>query len=399
VDPAGDPVSGLSGLASRWPWPAGLGPLPLLLIVLTVVTGVVDAVSYVALGHVFVANMTGNVVFLAFALAGASGLSAPASLAALGAFLIGALAGGRIGSLSHRHRGRHLRNATTLALPFLLVAIITAAATGQPVSQGARYLIIVALAISMGIQNATARRLAVPDLTTTVLTLTLTGIGADSRLVGGPGAHGARRLISVGAMFAGALVGALLVIHVDLVVPLALATLLVAVTALVVARLSARDCAWSLPPAAAEQNAQAGTAAPGAMTLDAPEPPSGPGMLELKRFRDALLNLHRELLQAQRIEVERITGRMNSGEWLSAAIDDTRFAWLQDLTSLIAQVDEVIGSGGMPDPGGSAGELKGRARVLVAPPDPATEFGARYLRALQDDPDVVLAHRDVTALL
>ncbi|HEY8808806.1 MAG TPA: DUF1275 family protein, partial [Solirubrobacterales bacterium] len=66
----------------------------MLLILLTMVTGVVDAVSYVALGHVFVANMTGNVVFLGFALAGAPGLSAPASIAALGAFLLGAIAGG-----------------------------------------------------------------------------------------------------------------------------------------------------------------------------------------------------------------------------------------------------------------------------------------------------------------
>ena len=73
-----------------------------MLILLTVVTGVVDAVSYIALGHVFVANMTGNVVFLGFALAGASGLSAPASIAALGAFLVGAVAGGRIASRSPR---------------------------------------------------------------------------------------------------------------------------------------------------------------------------------------------------------------------------------------------------------------------------------------------------------
>ena len=63
------------------------GPLAPMLVGLTVVTGVVDAVSYLTLGHVFVANMTGNVVFIGFALAGASGLSAPASLAALAAFL------------------------------------------------------------------------------------------------------------------------------------------------------------------------------------------------------------------------------------------------------------------------------------------------------------------------
>jgi uncharacterized membrane protein YoaK (UPF0700 family) len=63
------------------------GPLPPLMLTLTVVTGLVDAVSYLSLGHVFVANMTGNVVFLGFALAGAQGLSAPASVVSMAAFL------------------------------------------------------------------------------------------------------------------------------------------------------------------------------------------------------------------------------------------------------------------------------------------------------------------------
>jgi hypothetical protein len=67
------------------------GPLPPLLLTLTVVTGLVDAFSYLVLGHVFVANMTGNVVFLGFALAGAKGFSISASLLALGAFGLGAV--------------------------------------------------------------------------------------------------------------------------------------------------------------------------------------------------------------------------------------------------------------------------------------------------------------------
>ncbi|NEA02006.1 DUF1275 domain-containing protein, partial [Streptomyces sp. SID10116] len=82
------------------------GPLPPLLLALTVVTGLVDAVSYLALGHVFVANMTGNVVFLGFALAGAEGLSATASVVSMTAFLAGALAGGRFGTRFAAHRGR-----------------------------------------------------------------------------------------------------------------------------------------------------------------------------------------------------------------------------------------------------------------------------------------------------
>src|SRR6188474_1807422 len=136
------------------------GPLPLLLVLLTIVTGLVDAVSYLALGHVFVANMTGNVVFLGFAVVDTEGFSVPASLMAIAAFLFGALAGGRLAGWQRAHRGR-------------LLAVALLAVISEPVGQ---YLIIAALSIAMGLQNATARRLAVPDLTTTVLTLTLTGI-------------------------------------------------------------------------------------------------------------------------------------------------------------------------------------------------------------------------------
>ncbi|WP_344334918.1 YoaK family protein, partial [Kitasatospora putterlickiae] len=87
------------------------GPLPPLMLLLTVTTGVVDAVSYLALGHVFVANMTGNVVFLGFALAGAPGLSAAASLVSLAAFLAGSLAAGRLAGWLAAHRGRLLTAA------------------------------------------------------------------------------------------------------------------------------------------------------------------------------------------------------------------------------------------------------------------------------------------------
>jgi uncharacterized membrane protein YoaK (UPF0700 family) len=236
---------------TRWPWSTSAhGPLPVLLLLLSVVTGLVDAVSYLALGHVFVANMTGNVVFLGFALAGAPGLSAPASLAALAAFLLGALAGGRIATRSGEHRGRHLRTATACAAPLLLVAFVAALLAGQPVSSGARYALLVPMGLAMGLQNATARRLAVPDLTTTVLTLTLTGIAADSQLAGGPGGRPARRAIAIAAILLGALAGALLVIHAELSIALAIATALMTTTALAAHRLSTSDVAWAHAPEA-----------------------------------------------------------------------------------------------------------------------------------------------------
>jgi len=79
------------------------------LLTLTFVTGLVDAVSYLRLGHVFVANMTGNVVFLGFSADPRSGLSAAASVIAIAGFVLGAFAGGRAAHhLAARHPGRWL---------------------------------------------------------------------------------------------------------------------------------------------------------------------------------------------------------------------------------------------------------------------------------------------------
>jgi uncharacterized membrane protein YoaK (UPF0700 family) len=193
-----------------------------LLVVMTLATGIVDAVSYLALGHVFVANMTGNVVFLGFALAGAGGLSVPASLVALAAFVCGAAAGGRIGARFGDRRSAHLRAANSVTATLLVAAAVLAAIAGQPPSSWLRYVLVAAMALAMGVQNAMARSLAVPDLTTTVLTMTLTGIAAD------PSAG-----IGAGAMLGGALVGALLVTHVDIALPLAIAAALLVTTRLV----------------------------------------------------------------------------------------------------------------------------------------------------------------------
>jgi uncharacterized membrane protein YoaK (UPF0700 family) len=84
----------------------------------------------------------------------------------------------------------------------------------------------------MGVRNATVRRLAVPDLTTTVLTMTLTGLAADSRVAGGSGQGSARRIAAVLAMLCGALTGALL-LTISLVPPLLAAAALALLAALV----------------------------------------------------------------------------------------------------------------------------------------------------------------------
>jgi len=122
------------------------GPLVPMMVALTLLTGLVDAVSYLRLGHVFVANMTGNVVFLGFALAGAGGLSVAASLVALASFLLGAFAGGWLGSRNAAHRGRLLRAATVVQALLIMLALLLALLAQEPLVEGARYALIGALA-------------------------------------------------------------------------------------------------------------------------------------------------------------------------------------------------------------------------------------------------------------
>lgn len=230
----------------RAPAGAGWGPLPELLLTLTLVTGIVDAVSILALGRVFVANMTGNVVFAGFAIAGAPGFSLSASLFALAGFLIGANLGGRMTARVGHDHALHLRVATMSELAALAAALIVAAASGgAAATQGTLHLatgtptfgagvidaLAAILAIAMGIQNAAARALAVPDLTTTVLTMTLTGIGHDPRSGRRGHATLSRRVLVVATMLAGGLAGAELVLNVGAIAPLALATGLLALVA------------------------------------------------------------------------------------------------------------------------------------------------------------------------
>jgi uncharacterized membrane protein YoaK (UPF0700 family) len=189
-------------------------PLPLTLLVLTGTTGLVDAVSYLGLGHVFTANMTGNVVFLGFAAAGVAGLSVARSLVSLAAFLLGALIGGRIAvTYGDGPRRRWLLPVALAEGALLLVAAGSAIGLDVGSSSAEVYPVIALTAVAMGLRNATIRHLAEPDLTTTVLTLTLTGLAADSSLVGGTNPRPARRIGAVVALLAGSALGAVMVQH------------------------------------------------------------------------------------------------------------------------------------------------------------------------------------------
>jgi uncharacterized membrane protein YoaK (UPF0700 family) len=244
-------------------------PLLLTLIALTMVSGLIDAVCYLGLGHVFTANMTGNVVVLGFAVAGAAGFSVPATLTSLALFLAGAFCVGRFGSRlagnqpaakqptakqptagqpapgqpaagqpaagqqapgqpapGRDPRRRLLTAAVATEVCFVGAAALTGLLASHVSSGWARYVMIALLAFGMGVRNATVRRLAVPDMTTTVLTMTLTGLAADWAAGGQP--HGKaeyRRLGAVAAMLAGAIAGAAMYLHEGTALPLFVAAL------------------------------------------------------------------------------------------------------------------------------------------------------------------------------
>jgi uncharacterized membrane protein YoaK (UPF0700 family) len=184
------------------------GSLPVLLLALTLVSGVMDAISVLTLGRVFVANMTGNVVILGFAIAGVPELSLVTALTVLVAFVLGAGVGGRLYQRFNR-RGTLLRSGVLIEWVLLAVCLVMVLVR-EPVVGSLWTVTIAALAaVAMGLQTAVARRIAVPDLNTSVVSLSVTALAADST-------HGSRdavlrRTSAVLSLLVGAVVGAVIV--------------------------------------------------------------------------------------------------------------------------------------------------------------------------------------------
>lgn len=184
---------------------------PALMLALTFSTGVVDAVCYLGLDRVFTANMTGNVLILGMGIAGAEDLTVAGPLLALIGFLTGAALGGR--TLKDAEAGWTPRTTLLFGLvaTLLLVVAVLLLAVGDDFSRPARLTITVVLGIAMGVQAATARFLAVKDVTTVVVTSTITGLAAESVLGSGKGAaRSLRRVTAVLLLLAGAATGAAL---------------------------------------------------------------------------------------------------------------------------------------------------------------------------------------------
>jgi uncharacterized membrane protein YoaK (UPF0700 family) len=192
-----------------------------MLLALTFVTGIIDAVSFLGLGQVFAAMQTGNVIFLGFGIAGTAGSPVTDPIIGLTAFIAGS--GIAAVALSHsRRRGPHLGPAMAIEV-LLLGGVAIATAISEP-SRGTLFAfsLIAVLSLAMGLRNTLARQLGGTTLATTVLNLTLTAVSSPSSVSIATGSDLAVRGSALLAILAGALTGALL-LKVSLSLPLAIA--------------------------------------------------------------------------------------------------------------------------------------------------------------------------------
>jgi uncharacterized membrane protein YoaK (UPF0700 family) len=209
-------------------------PLTRTLLILTFVTGIIDVVAFLALGQVFAAMQTGNVIFLGLGIAGVSGAPVLAPFVALAAFLAGGTAGALLARAGTPAPGKRLELAMAAEIVLLGAAAVLAALADVDPGGLTAYVLIAILSIAMGLRNTIARGIGDPNLATTVLNLTLsafvsstpTGIASEPEL--------ALRAAAIAAILAGAIAGALLL---KVSVALAIAT---AAAVVVAAALSSR---------------------------------------------------------------------------------------------------------------------------------------------------------------
>jgi hypothetical protein len=116
-------------------------------------------------------------------------------------------------------------------------------------------------------------------------------------------------------------------------------------------------------------------------------------------LRRALLHLHKTLLEWERTSYERVHGRTPAAEFLKVIVTDPQFAWLRPMSELIVRMDESLEIDALDGPEVDLAWIVAQVRTFTAPDEAGTPYAQRYHAALQEHPDAVLAHRNVTALL
>jgi uncharacterized membrane protein YoaK (UPF0700 family) len=193
----------------------------LLLNGLTLSSGAVDAISFLALGKIFTAFMTGNIAFLGLRVAGAPAPSATAILMSIAGFALGVYVSTRIVAPSDGS-GIWPRRVT-VALGGSLVAhagflIVWFASNGQPPSDATQALLGL-WGLAMGMQSAAVRRLHVDGVFTTAATATVIFLAGDITNWAATGAERRRLAGVLVSLFVGATAGGLLLVRAHLYAP------------------------------------------------------------------------------------------------------------------------------------------------------------------------------------
>jgi hypothetical protein len=117
----------------------------------------------------------------------------------------------------------------------------------------------------------------------------------------------------------------------------------------------------------------------------------------LRDLSDRLLELHRVLLDRERLAYETRHGPVAAGDLFRLVLDDPQFAWLRSLSALIARIDAAVDGDDPLAPDDVDAAFREVYQLLKG--DAGGEFRAKYHDALQRSPDVVMAHADVSKLL
>ncbi|WP_156687572.1 YoaK family protein [Mycobacterium sp. Marseille-P9652] len=178
------------------------------LLLLTFATGLADSISILVLGHVFVANMTGNVIFLGFWLAPRTSIDLTAVVVALPTFVCTTIVSGRLARHFDQRTRSWICTVLTTEVVLLLALSGLAGAGVLHYHDNTKLITIGVLAVTFGLQHSSARQFGIQELSTTVLTSTIVSLGLDSRLAGGTGNRQRLRVTVVVTMCAGAFLGA-----------------------------------------------------------------------------------------------------------------------------------------------------------------------------------------------
>jgi len=129
--------------------------------------------------------------------------------------------------------------------------------------------------------------------------------------------------------------------------------------------------------------------------LDTEEARHGENLL--RDLRQALLRLHKTLLDWERAGYERIHGRQTSHDLLKALLNDPQFAWLRPMSQLIVRIDELLDES-TPPMRNDVDAVVAQVKMLTSPNETGNTYERRYDMALQEHPDAVFAHRDLLAV-